>query len=392
MGRGIREFLLQDGIYFRKGDPPPGRCYRLMLLNVARGATLREAGDAISMVWAMLSRLRDGFVLEFGPEPPEADRETAQKAKLTCLLGFGARLFRNHPELPPPPGVVPLDEVRFPSLPWAPQQDQSTGEADLALQLIANSELAVNRAIVETWMLIDENRLPLEIVTFFGGFNREDRRGWLGFHDGISNVTRDDRRRVLEVSVEDPRWMLGGTYMGFLRLAIDLKAWRRLPLEHQELLVGRDKTTGCPLESVDCGPPKRQPGCPFRSRSRDRDKYVTAPTPPVATPLRQSHIHRTNPNRQGTQDGDNRIFRQGYEFVEMAGSRNLRVGLNFVSFQRDVARLRGILTQSGWLGDANFGGVATGHNDAFSFVSMLGEGFYAVPPRKGERFPGASLF
>src|SRR5262249_42420625 len=348
MRRDLRRSLLQDGIYFRKGDPPPGRCYRLVLLNVARGATLREAGDAISMVWAMLSRLRDGFVSELGLEPPKADRETAQKAKLTSLLGFGARLFRNHRELPPPRGVVPLDELRFSSLPWAPQRDQTTGEADLALQLIANSELAVNRAIVETSILIDENKLPLEIVTFFGGFNREDRRGWLGFHDGISNVTRDDRRRVLEVSVEDPPWMLGGTYMGFLRLAIDLKAWRRLPPERQELLVGRDKMTGCPLESVDGGPPKRQPGCPVgpSSPKRDREKYVTAPTPPVAaTLLRQSHIHRTNPNRQGTQDGDNRIFRQGYEFVEMAGSGALRIGLNFVSFQRDVARLQGILTQ-----------------------------------------------
>src|SRR5262249_61952550 len=120
MRRDLRRSLLQDGIYFRKGDPPPGRCYRLVLLNVARGATLREAGDAISMGWAMLSRLRGGFVSELGLEPPKADRENAQKAKLTSLLGVGARLFRNHPQLPPPRGVGPLDQLRVFSPSWAP--------------------------------------------------------------------------------------------------------------------------------------------------------------------------------------------------------------------------------------------------------------------------------
>ena len=379
---------LQEGIYFRPSDRPPGRCYRLVLLNIAGGVPLRRAGQAIAQVWTLLGALKEGRTNELGEPPTAADVALARSAKLTCLLAFGATLFRRHREVQTPPHVVPLEELSFPSLPWKTDRGERKGEADLAIQLIANTDLAVERALVETWLLIKEKGLPLELVTVYGGFNREDRRSWLGFHDGISNVDPAQRREVIEVPVKAPPWMFGGTYMAFFRLALDLAVWRKESRARQEILVGRDKVTGCPLASVNR---QEQPvpmgGCPVGANPPDSRGYIRGPELPVAERLlRQSHIHRTNPNRAGVADGDHRIFRQGYEFVETLTGGDLRVGLNFVSFQRDLQRLMGILNQFTWLRDANFGG-----NGDVKFVSLIDGGFYAVPPNGGT-FPGAALF
>jgi deferrochelatase/peroxidase EfeB len=386
---------LQDGIYITEKNKRPGRCYRLVLINIKQGRTPRLAKEAWALLWPMLQKLRKGISSDL-TSPEQEDREAADKAELTCLLGFGARLFKNHPGVHPARAVVPVgkppyDEPAFPTLPWAPNADPPGGEADFALQLIAETDLAVDRALMEVWMLVSQQDLALEIVKCYSGFNRADKRSWLGFHDGVNNIQRLQRREVIEVTVKDPSWMLGGTYMAFLRLAIDLAAWRAKGREEQEILVGRDKITGCPLAVVNGGRPVVTPGCPAGANRHQSPLHLEPDAPPMTeTLLRQSHMHRTNPNRHGVQDGDNRIFRQGYEFVELLATNQLRVGLNFVSFQRDLGRLIGILRQISWLGNANFGGVPDGAPGAINFVSLVTGGFYAVPPN-GERFPGEEI-
>jgi Dyp-type peroxidase family len=380
---------LQDGIYERDR---PGRCYRLVLIDKAPQATMREAGRALALVWAMLQDLRAGTIDDLAPTPAD-DRRVATEAKLSALLAFGATLFHAHPELPPPRGVTRLDERGFPSLPPVAAEQRRPGEADFALQLIAESDLAVDRAVVEVWMLITAKKLPLALITYYSGFNRDDRRSWLGFHDGISNIPRAKRRQVIEVSAKEPPWMFGGTYMAFLRLALDLTAWRARSREDQEILVGREKLTGCALQAVDAqGDPVRLTGCPVGPSLSDESPHVLPPAPRVGeTLLRRSHVHRSNPNRTTVDDESNRIFRQGYEFVEPAGDGQLRVGLNFVSFQNDLDRVTGILRSISWLGDANFGGVGTGHPGALALASLIGGGFYAVPPIASP-FLGAEIF
>jgi hypothetical protein len=70
-----------------------------------------------------------------------------------------------------------LSKDLFASIRWAPEAleaYQSTGkadgEADLAIQFAARTELAVCRAVVEVWKAIRKGPgLPLEIVTFMLG-------------------------------------------------------------------------------------------------------------------------------------------------------------------------------------------------------------------------------
>lgn len=409
---------LQTGIYYRKGQRP-APCYGLLLLNVQRRATAQEAREAIATVWTMLRNLRRGIVQDLQPSPAEVASvgplTRVPGGRLTCLLGFGARLFGLTQDEP----LVSADVLRdgwledlqplqrngartsFPSLPWNEAAEPNAGETDLAIQLIARTELAVNRAVVEVWKSIQDHALPLDIVTLYRGFNRDDRRSWIDFYDGVSNIKRAERRAALEVP--DGSWMQGGTYMAFLRLSINLALWRGLPRAHQEMLVGRDKLSGCLLAMEDQGAnefvPRRIAGCPLAGISPHNPEVCTDParmdtSQPGWRFLASSHIHRTNLNRgDGGDDQNSRIFRQGYEFLESFDQGKPRLGLNFVSFQRRLSRLTKILTADSWLGDANFGGRegGTGMFASVPLVSVLAGGYYAVPPR-GRPFPGAKIF
>ena len=391
-GEHREESPLQEGIYITS-RASPGRCYRLVLLDVVGSPTLQEIGTALTLLWRRLDELRRGVMHDLEPTPHD-DATLMTDAKLTALLGFGSPLFNRYEGLHRPPGVEPLGEQFFTSLHRVPQGDRGPGEAAFALQLIAATDLAVDRAVVETALLIQAESLPLEIVALYSGFNRDDRRSWLGFYDGINNIAPGQRRMALEVKVNDPPWMRGGTYMAFLRLSLDLSAWRRLSRGEQEILVGREKLTGCPVVSVDAsGRPVPLGACPVGVNRPGSDRYINPDPPPVAEQLlRRSHIHRTNPNRDGVDDDENaRIFRQGYEFVELLGDRRVRVGLNFVSFQRTLARVTKILTKPSWLGDVEFGGMPDPDPRAFHFSSLVASGYYAVPP-KGLPFPGADIF
>jgi Dyp-type peroxidase family len=383
---------IQDGVYFRSGQRP-GACYRLLLLNVASLTTVAATRQALSELWAMLQRLRDGVVADLQgtrPSDPGADVTAVPGGDLTVLLGYGARLFDPDLHVPRLTAVddKPAELVRlrrngvgvpFPTLPWAPDELRQEGEADLALQFIADREVTVNRAVVEVAKLVTASRLPLELVGVQAGFQRDDGRSWLGFHDGVNNLPSSQRRIAIEAATADPAWMQGGSYMAILRVLVDLPVWHDLTREQQELLVGRHKLTGCPLTSAQ----------PASDNGADCPPAIFRDPPKASHPvLQHSHIHRANHNRGAPDtDANNRIFRQGYEFLDWTAG-GLRVGLHFVSFQRNLARLTAVLRLPGWLGDVNFGGPP--HSPPL-LLSVLSGGLYAVPPSE-DPFPGAALF
>jgi deferrochelatase/peroxidase EfeB len=291
----------------------------------------------------------------------------------------------------------------FRRLPWADPADRRQHESDILLQFIANTELAVNRAIVETAKLIADRPLPLRIVTFYDGFGRDDRRSWIDFHDGINTMTPEDRLKVIElVNDTDIPWMVGGTFLAFLRTEVNLSVWRqRLTREQQELVIGRDKLTGCPLVGLTTGEGGRTvgvkiAGCPMSGTIPHPPPpgYIDAPRPGGEPVLLASHIHRANLNRttDPALDSSNRVYRQGYEFLEPRPDGRLSQGLNFVSFQANLGRVRDMLSRREWLGGVNMGGgSAGGEPPDETILSVIAGGFYAVPP-KGEPFPGAPLF
>jgi len=79
---------------------------------------------------------------------------------------------------------------------------------DVLIQAIANSPLAVERVFVETQKYVDDHPDPqtgdpiVEIAAGFTGFNREDGRSWIDFHDGVSNL-RSGAERFGVISIKN---------------------------------------------------------------------------------------------------------------------------------------------------------------------------------------------
>jgi deferrochelatase/peroxidase EfeB len=396
------EDRIQEGIYFRQGQRPPP-CFRLLLLDVVPTTSRATAASALTAIRAMLDGLASGQLRDLaGARDGEVAASRGQFAGLTSLLAYGARLFDHDmhapalTRLPRPDYLVRLQrDEAFPNLPWA--ATRAEGEADIALQLISDHAAGVNCAAVEVLKLMADERLPLVSVGTFAGFGRPDGRGWLDFHDGVSNIEGSQRLTAL-ATPGDPGWLAGGTTMAFLRIGVDLAAWRAVPRAQQEIVVGRDKLTGAPLTAVDRSGERLQPvpqAVPEHTSSAEAHADYADPLQVTDPLVEASHTHRANQNRASPHaPAGLRIFRQGFDFLDGIGLDGPRLGLNFVSFQRDLAIIHHVMHLPGWLGDVNFGGPATpraGEPAPPQLLELVAGGLYAVPPRS-DPFPGAALF
>lgn len=384
---------LQRGIYHRSGERPPP-AYRLVILNAVQDAPSPVVRNGLAEIWTMLADLAQGRVRELVDQPDaHFSASQAQFAGLDALMSFGSRFFDGELHRPKltaaerPPYLAYLDpQSPFPSLAWTSQR--SPGEGDVALQFTGHSSAAVNCASVEVWKLIEDEGLAFEVVTSYDGFSRPDGRGWLEFHDGVSNMD-SAMRSVALVAGDEIEWMRGGTYMAFLRIRVDLAAWRSLGASGQEIALGRDKLTGAALESIRQGPSGEliPVSSPFGDDSPEARAAWRDPPQQVDPRLEESHIHRANQSRASpAAPGSFRMFRQGYEFLHDLSFGDPKLGLNFVSFQRDLRSFQHVMNLPGWLGDSTFGGSAP-----VTLLSLEAGGLYAVPPF-AEPFPGADLF
>lgn len=403
---------LQEGIYHAPGVRP-GAAYGILFLQATGGATAERVGGAVRDLWAVYQGLKQGDV-------PDLPGQTVPSGNLTCLLGYGVNAF----ELPGARRQVPDELQQFgrfrspltsgggPLLlgsgqVYADDVRKNPATEILAVQFIADTQFAVNRAVIETWKLLQDQSLSqeggvLSVAGFFQGFQRDDHRSWIDFHDGTSNLPSDQREGVIpvkEVSAGNDQWTVGGTYMVYLRTPVDLPAWRRLSRSQQELQVGRDKLSGCPLIPRAAGTTPAA-GCPVTGTSGvsepGNESFFEPEDVPRPSPLGMSHVQRVNHHVQPTDDRNSlRVFRQGYEFLEQTESApGFRAGLNFVSFQDTPERLFRIMTQEGWLGRTNFGGDPDQPLAGMSrLLTTRAAGVYLVPPVVGtEIFPGSSVF
>lgn len=404
---------LQEGIYYAPGMRPD-KFFGLLFLRVTPGATASQVGASFQRLWQVYQGLKAGTVRDL-------PGQMVPSGNLTVLVGYGQNVFalpairQGLPvdlksgvfRSPLPTGGGPL--VIGSGLRYDDDVHMNVATEDICVQFIAATALAVNRAMVETWKVLQDlsdpavEAAPLQIVSFQTGFQRDDGRSWIDFHDGISNLPSEQRYGAIAIKeVGDPNdgWTVGGTYLSYIRLAVNLAAWRKLTRTQQELIVGRDKLTGCPLASIDTqGNLMARSGCPFAGTQQITDSGNDAFREPPGVsgpPLSLSHVQRANHHKTVITDPDSlRIFRQGYEFIEPLDMvPGFRVGLNFVSFQDTPTRLIRILSTPEWLGKTNFGGDPTQPLSGMDkFLTVRAGGVYLVPPiADNDLFPGSSLF
>ncbi|MFG2485546.1 Dyp-type peroxidase [Streptomyces virginiae] len=406
--------VLQEGIYHAPGRRPPGHL-ALVFLRADPEADAAAVDGALREVTTMLRGLADGVVAELPGHPVPG-------AHLEFLLGFGPKAFDiAGAKLPCPAALGPRFRFRSPrptgggpllvggGLSYAADVVRNDATEEFCLQLTADTQLAVSRGVVELWKLLrgartgDTRAAALEIAGIHTGFQRDDRRSWIGFHDGVSNLDSGDRERVISIAAADAGpdpWTIGGTCLVFARLAVDLDGWHLLPRAQQEFLVGRDKLTGAPLTGRDTeGRPVPAAGCPVAGTTevtQPGNEDFLEPRPTADPVLLTAHVRRAN--LTGTADPDQsgslRVFRQGYEFFEpVATAPGFRAGLNFVGFQDSPERVLRILTQRGWLGGVNFGGQPGPDGPAGRLLTVRAAGTYLVPPvRDGAPYPGSEVF
>lgn len=404
---------LQEGIYHSPGTRP-GKFFCIMFLRVRRGFE-NKVKDCLLSLWEMYQNLKFGIERDL-------PHNSVNSGMLTVLIGYGQKVFQlpdvkqSCPDAltnfgsflsPHPTGGGPL--LRNSGLSYASDIRNNLATEEIVFQFIAETQLAVNRAVVETWKILFDTRdktedaAPLLMTTFYNGFQRDDHRSWIGFHDGVSNIKSQDRLGAIKIdptSQSEEKWTVGGTYMTYMRLGIDLLSWRKITKTQQDLLVGREKYSGCPIVNIDeNGIPIIQSGCPVENTheiTQPGNETYHESTTFVDERIRQSHIHRAN-RHSGSPSSANslRIFRQGYEFLEsIEESPGFRAGLNFVSFQDTPQRLYRILTQDGWLGGTNFGGDPKNQLPGIEkLISVRAAGNFLIPPlNEGEIFPGSSIF
>src|SRR4030095_9996279 len=419
--------MIQEGIFYdkmREFKRYGNYSYAILFLEIRKNSNAEHVVSALKKIWKTYELLKKGQI-------PDIGRCTVPTRGLSILIGYGPKVFNI-------PGIrkrIPKDFARtqfLPSVNGSPILDgcginysQQTcqdvdASEDIAIQFISPTQLGSYRAVVETWRhinnLTNEDQC-LQFTRFFTGFQRDDGRSWLGFHDEVSN-RKDKKERKEAIAINrtsnqlkpEDFWTEGGTYMAFLRTEIDLEAWDRIGRKDQELIIGRDKRTGSPIIGVDEeGEPMRVKGYDgadpaefYDTTFHDHSDYLKSSKfkdvkqidiEKSRNVLIQSHIGRTRhiSNLSSKDPTSRRIYRQGFEFIEPLSNERkpFRLGLNFISFQNDPRRLFFILIDPRWMGKSNFGGP----NELFNnkILSVLFSAMFFVP-RAQKPFPGYSIF
>jgi putative iron-dependent peroxidase len=84
------------------------------------------------------------------------------------------------------------------------------------------------------------------VVDEVHGFRSFDERDLLGFVDGTENPDGDAAQDAVVIGDEDPLFA-GGSYVVVQKYVHDLDAWDALPVEEQELAIGRTKLSDLEL-------------------------------------------------------------------------------------------------------------------------------------------------
>ena len=401
---------LQAGIYWDSGQTPP-RHFAVAFLRVIQGTTAAKVGETL----VALADLWNGLVRGIVPDLPSV---TVPSANLVWLIGYGRKVFGLRGVPHQIPRGLRSPHVTAPILPsrggpvfagagisYSKDLTRNPATEEIAVQFTGDTPLSVSRAVVETWKLLEKLRDPkgngpaLMLAGSFTGFNREDHRSWIGFHDGISNMKAGLERKTAIVVRRSglhtaDYWTVGGSYLTFMRLAVNLRIWEQTSASLQEKLVGRAKVSGCPLHDISPeGIAIPSVGCPVSGTievTEGGNQAHQEPPDGVPDELRSSHVQRANHHQSTPARRDSqRFFRQGYEYFEppIPGRQHLQVGLNFVSFQEHPERLLNTLKRDGWLGGINFGG-----NPGPELITCYAAGIYFCPAAAEEAFPGASIF
>jgi porphyrinogen peroxidase len=204
-------------------------------------AVLGPFTEAAIFLVAVVSSDGESGVRELLADVPGLKRSVGfriPEGELSCVAGIGSDLWgRIFPDGPRPTQLHPF-------IPVAGRRHAAVATpGDLLFHIRAHRlDLCFELAQRLTARLSGFARVVDEVH----GFRSFDERDLLGFVDGTENPEGEDASSAVTIGVEDPAFA-GGSYVIVQKYLHDLTAWDRLPVEHQELIIGRTKLSDIEL-------------------------------------------------------------------------------------------------------------------------------------------------
>ena len=153
----------------------------------------------------------------------------------------------------------------------------------------------------------------------------ESARNFLGFRDGSANPDSNNQKTMNELvwvqpGSDEPAWAANGSYQAVRIIRNFVERWDRTPLQEQEAIFGRVKTTGAPMDG------KTEADVP--DYHKDPEGKITK---------LDSHIRLANPRTAETQR--NLILRRPFNYSNGVNKNGqLDMGLLFICYQADLEK------------------------------------------------------
>lgn len=166
------------------------------------------------------------------------------EAGLTCIVGLGSDVWNKLFGSPRPAELHPFRELR------AGSRHAVSTPGDILFHIRATRmdlcfelEAHILNALGDAVSVADEVH----------GFRYFDERDLLGFVDGTENPRGAAVNEAAIVGDEDPAFA-GGSYVIVQKYLHDMKGWDALPVETQELIIGRRKLSDIELSDAEKPP------------------------------------------------------------------------------------------------------------------------------------------
>jgi len=393
--------IIQDGIFYSNGEKI-GSSFCIIFFNFTRDCDIVQTKEILMRLWKLYNSLKKGITRDLVKAYPKQ----LYTGNINFLLGYGTSFFSANginnkkpeglaqsliinPSGSKGGGPVVEDTKIFYS---SEIKDNHANKDQVIVQCIADNDFYIYRAIVETWkelQLINKENNDKELLTiskYYLGHKPPDRRNWFGFLDGISNINKKERKNAIFIKKSKQGENELGTYMVFSRIEFNLAKWDSLNKYEQEIIIGRDKLTGCPIIGFNKDTKKtiKDPRCPLPGTMSVLDygneifreinplSFRNYSYPYGSKQLRDSHITTSNPKNW-------KIFRQSFEFFEPCQDKHtFKVGFNFISFQNNMNQFFEIFRHS--------------LNRLAEYFSIQSMGIFYIPPiMQNENFPGENL-